>query len=118
MAILNVVANKLPESDAFPKGVQKLMIESASDIKTDKKGTPFINLLLKVVDGEYQGRAVFHNYVTVNGAKLRNLLEGAKLEKVNDTMDLVGVMVDAYVDIDKDEEFGDKNVVKHYIIKK
>ena len=125
MAIINVRRETLPDSDCIPKGEYHLQIESVNDPKQDKKGQDFIALGLQVADGPQSGRFVFDNYVPLNGAKMKSMLDSSDYKgDVADTNDLIGAIVHAFVVIEEPDEEGvaagyvPQNRIKHYIPKK
>lgn len=126
MAILNVKRAELPTSDCIPKGPYALLVtavqlDSDGGLKEDKNGNKFFGLQFQVVGPENVGRTVFDNYIVTNGARFRQFLDASTVEgDVTDTSQMVGAQVSAYVDIEKiekNEQYGEQNRIKHYIVK-
>ena len=81
---------------------------------------------MSVLDGEYEGRTIFHNFNIANDSQkaveiglqqLKSFLKcstGADVGKVTDVGDLLGLTCPAVVKIRKDENYGDSNVVSYF----
>lgn len=129
MSFLNVAINinDLPDSDnsmePVPAGVYQVVIDGA-ELKTTKAGTgQYINLKLKIQGGQFSNR-VFFDIINISNpsevaqniglATLKKIMKSMGLDSVQNTDQLIGGHLTVKVDIERSEQYGDKNKVKDY----
>jgi hypothetical protein len=109
--------------DPIPPGWYSVTI-AAADLKATKTGTgQYIAVRYDVTGPSHQGRVVFGNLNIKNQSpkaeeigrqQLREILEATGIPKVSDTDQLIGHSLQIKVDIEKSEQYGDKNQVKGF----
>ena len=81
-------------------------------------GKPYLSIELECLDDDFKGRRVFDNISLGENTlwRLKQFAEaaGVDIEEEFDTDDFIGEVVNAVIDIEESEEYGDKNVVKEY----
>jgi len=120
--------DKMPEATSFsplPVGDYVCAIKSTA-VKPTKAGDgQYIKLEMEVAQGDYTGRKVFTqitfqhpNEMTVEiGLKnLNKLCECAGLQNISDSDQLVGSICAVNLVISKDQNGGDRNEVKYYML--
>lgn len=122
MSILDFSTFEDKSFELIPEGDYNVIIDSAEEGES-KSGNRILKMKLKITDGECKGRLLFENLllsgndtaikITVN--KIGSIL---KLNKkplgLDDFSSLVGLECAAKVKIQKNEEYGDKNVISFY----
>jgi hypothetical protein len=109
--------------DPIPPGWYTVTIASA-EVKATKNGTgQYIAIRYDVTGPTHQGRVIFGNLNIRNQSpkaeeigrqQLGELCRAIGLAKVGDTDQLVGHGLSIKVDIEKSEQYGDKNQVKGF----
>ena len=109
--------------DPIPPGWYVATI-AAADLKATKNGTgQYIAVRYDVTGPSHQGRVVFGNLNIRNQSpkaeeigrqQLGELCRAIGLAKVGDTDQLIGHALSIKVDIEKSEQYGDKNQVKGF----
>jgi len=109
--------------DPIPPGWYTVTIASA-EVKATKNGSgQYIALRYDVTGPTHQGRVVFGNLNIRNNSpkaeeigrqQLGDICRAIGLAKVGDTDQLVGHGLSIKVDIEKSEQYGDKNQVKGF----
>ena len=109
--------------DPIPPGWYTVTIASA-EVKATKNGTgQYIAIRYDVTGPTHQGRVIFGNLNIRNQSpkaeeigrqQLGELCRAIGLAKVGDTDQLIGNALSIKVDIEKSEQYGDKNQVKGF----
>ena len=109
--------------DPIPAGWYTVTIASA-EVKATKNGTgQYIAIRYDVTGPTHQGRVIFGNLNICNASpkaeeigrqQLGELCRAIGLAKVGDTDQLVGHGLSIKVDIEKSEQYGDKNQVRGF----
>ena len=109
--------------DPIPPGWYVATI-AAADLKATKNGTgQYIAVRYDVTGPSHQGRVVFGNLIIRNQSpkaeeigrqQLGELCRAIGLAKVGDTDQLIGHALSIKIDIEKSEQYGDKNQVKGF----
>ena len=109
--------------DPIPAGWYTVTIASA-EVKATKNGTgQYIAIRYDVTGPTHQGRVIFGNLNIRNASpkaeeigrqQLGELCRAIGLAKVSDTDQLVGHGLSIKVDIEKSEQYGDKNQVRGF----
>jgi hypothetical protein len=97
---------------------------SAAELKATKAGTgQYIAIRYDVTGPTHQGRVVYGNLNIKNQSpkaeeigrqQLRDILEAIGVPKVSDTDQLIGHSLQIKVDVEKSEQYGDKNQIKAF----
>ena len=122
-----------PQSNEFkllPMGEYVVAIVDA-EIKESKKNSDnkYISATFEVVEGNYTRRKIFEMYNVINSnetarriaySQIKSIMEAIKSNKTefNTLEDIIAEIsnkpMKCYVGIRKDEQYGDKNVIKSY----
>ena len=113
--------------EVLPEGVYNLRVLKAEEKETQKGGVQ-IQLFMKVIDGELEGKTCSCNYniicpsseksQNISKAQIKILYTNNGLEDFPGTSGLVGMESPAKVTIQKNEQFGDGNKVNFRKAKK
>jgi hypothetical protein len=97
---------------------------SGAEVKATKTGTgQYIAVKYTITGPSHQGRVIFGNLNIKNQSpkaeeigrqQLREILEATGLSKVEDTDQLIGHNLQIKVDIEKSEQYGDRNQIKGF----
>jgi len=126
MSWLDLTSTPSDTNELLPNGVYLAKIAKA-ELKETKSGTgKYINVQLKVIEGEYENKSVFTMFnvensnpkaVEIGLSQLKSMLHAAKAPfKLDSVEDLVGYDLGVKV-ATKTDEFGEKNIVKGYTTK-
>lgn len=126
--MLDLDLSNVKDSGSFqplPAGEYNLIVDEA-EVKQTKAGTgEYINLKLKVLNGQYAERFIFTTFNFKNANKqaqdigmsqLKGFLGAAGMnnQKLSNVVDMVGAKAVGVVKIKHDEQWGDKNVVSYF----
>jgi hypothetical protein len=117
----------LPENennfDPLPPGSYDVVIDGC-DVKTTKDGSgQYLNLKLKVVSDSYTNRIIFsmvnirnksEQAERIGQQQLRSILEAVNIQKLSDTDQLIGNIINVKIDIQTQDGYDPKNNVKAY----
>lgn len=112
--------------DPIPAGKYRLQIQEATLHDTQAGTGQYIKTTFMVVEGQCEGRKIFHNFNIVNPnekaqqiglGQLKSLLvkSGRTSFKLGSPEDLAGICVWASVGIKTSTEYNDQNVVKSFV---
>jgi len=97
---------------------------SGAEVKATKTGTgQYIAVKYTITGPSHQGRVIFGNLNIKNQSpkaeeigrqQLREILEATGLSKVEDTDQLIGHNLQIKIDIEKSEQYGDRNQIKGF----
>lgn len=108
----------------MPEG-KYLVIADHAEVKTTKHGTgEYISVKFKILDGEYEGRTIFHMFnvknpsdesVRIGREQLKAFINcaGSKMTVLNTVFELIGLRCQAVVKV-KTDSYGDKNVISSF----
>ena len=94
---------------------------TGAELRNTRKGGQYISMMYSVTGPSHQGRVIFDNINIVNDnpkaveigyETLAKICKAVGLTVVQDTDQLIGRSLDIKVDIEKSDEYGDKNIVK------
>lgn len=118
------------EADAtielIPANTIVTVVVKESDVKTTQAGTgEYIKITCEVMEGDYQGRKVWHNFNIVNPnekavqigrGQLKRLNQVLGISELTDTSELHGVPFKILVNIRKGTGgYDDQNVIKKFL---
>lgn len=126
MSWLDLTSTPVETNELLPNGVYLAKIAKAELKETKAMDGKYINVQLKVIEGEYENKSVFTMFnienknpkaVEIGLSQLKSMLHAAKAPFKLDSVDeLVGYDVGIKV-VSKTDEYGEKNVIKGYTTK-
>ncbi len=119
MALIDVDLDTLPDSDAVPAGRYKLRIDEVTAPKFDKNNIKFVGITYTIIEGEYINRKVPEPYVPLTGkSTLKKITKAAGFgnRQLKDTDELVTLTLEAYLRVEKSDEFGEQNRIATYAV--
>ena len=124
--MLNLDLSAIKEtSNTIPEGFYNIIVESA-EVKEGKNGSEYIKVKFVVLDEEYSGHAIYHNFfvnsqtsvkaMQIGLAQIKSLMSNAGIpsDKLTDVNTLVGLVVSAKVKIRTSDEYGDQNSISYF----
>lgn len=123
-SLSGVNTNAEPQDDfsVLPAGEYKVVI-AKEEVKASKSspGSEYLNLQVKVIDGEYKNRTVFHilnlwnqnpKAKEIAERELASIRVAINLPVITDTAQLLNRPLVARLGIEQDATYGDKNKIK------
>lgn len=106
-----------------PKGTYRVKISSADVSKTKAGNGEMLKVRLDIVGPAHAGRVIFDDILIVHPSeaaqrigreRLATLARATGLTNPANTDPMIGKEVDAFIKIEKDEQYGDRNKVSFY----
>lgn len=111
------VSNVADPFAVAPHGTYELRVKETELTTAQSSGAPMVKAQYEIQgDPEHAGKVVFDNLVLNNKFgqfRLAALCKAGGLSTSNiDTDDLVGIVFQAEVDVQSDQQYGDRNVIR------
>lgn len=126
MSFLNLSGVKEEGFDVVPAGKYVVRCNKAEVVDTKKGDGRYIKCQFKIDDGEYEGKAIFHNFnienpndkaVQIGLGQLKSFLKSSGYhnpEELSSVSDLEGLKAMANVKIRSSEQYGDSNDISSF----
>lgn len=111
---------------SLPEGEYTVIVDR-QEMRQTKAGNDALKLGFKVTEGEFKGKMIFQQYnmtgnekaVEIARGQLKSLLvAGNKPVAISGPHEFVGVEVNAYIKLEKNEQYGDQNRIAYFKPKK
>ena len=109
-------------SNIIPAGIYNVKVDKV-EMGQSRSGNEILKLGFRILDGDYAGRMVFHNYnmsgnekaVEISRGQLKSLLKcGGKPLTIEGPQEFLDIIVTASIKIKSDDTYGDKNVISYF----